>query len=78
MNYRGVIRGKSIELEEKPPLAEGTPVEVTLVPAKKPRRGSPRSVLQLAGTLSQEEADAILQAAEECRKVDPELWQGQR
>ncbi len=78
MNYRGVIRGKSIELDEKPPLADGSPVEVTLVPAKKPRKGSPLSVLQMAGTLSQEEADAILQAAKECRKIDPELWQGKR
>jgi hypothetical protein len=46
---------------------------VTLVPAKKPRKGSPLSVLQMAGTLSLEEADAILQAAKECRKIDPEL-----
>ncbi len=30
MSLRGVIRGRTIELEQEPPLPDGTPVEVEL------------------------------------------------
>jgi len=38
-----------------------------------PRKGSPRAVLALAGTLTPEEADAILDASQECRRIDESL-----
>ncbi len=40
------------------------------------RRGSPDSILRLAGTLTEDEAERILKAAEECRRIDPALWNG--
>ena len=39
------------------------------------QKGSPQAVLQLAGTLPPEEAEVILQAAQECRQIDWELWE---
>jgi hypothetical protein len=74
MSYRGIVRGRSIELEEKPPFAEGTTVDVTMEPARRPRTGSPRAVLELAGTLTAQEAADILQAARESRTIDLKLW----
>jgi hypothetical protein len=38
------------------------------------QKGSPQAILQLAGTLSEEEADAILQAAQTGRQIDWEMW----
>ncbi len=38
------------------------------------QKGSPQAVLQLAGTLSVEEAEAILQAAQSARRIDWEMW----
>jgi hypothetical protein len=38
------------------------------------QKGSPQAVLQLAGTLSAEEADAILQVAQTARQIDWEMW----
>jgi len=38
------------------------------------QKGSPEAVLQLAGTLPPEEADAILQAAQTARRIDWEMW----
>jgi len=32
MGLRGVIRGRTIELEQEPPLPDGTQVEVELIP----------------------------------------------
>ena len=37
-------------------------------------RSSPKAVLQLVDTLDPEEADAILQAAQTSRRIDPECW----
>jgi len=36
MSLRGVIRGRTIELEQEPPLPDGTPVEVELRPSATP------------------------------------------
>ncbi len=80
MGYKGTVKGNVIELDEPLPFAEGTRVEVTVMPEAKegkPRKGSPQAILQLlAGTLTPEEAEAILKAAQECRRIDWELWEG--
>ena len=78
MGYKGTAKGKLIELEEPLPFADGTRVEVTVTAVPQPRKGSPKAVLQLAGTLTPEEADAILQAAQACRRIDWDLWNGSR
>ncbi len=39
------------------------------------QKGSPKAVLQLAGTLSPEEAEAILQAAQIARRIDWQMWE---
>ncbi len=39
------------------------------------QKSSPQAILKLAGTLSAEEAEAILQAAQECRRIDWEMWE---
>lgn len=75
MGYKGTVKGHVIELDEPLPFVEGTRVEVTVVPESKPRRGSPKAILRLAGTLTPEEAEAILTAAQECRRIDWELWE---
>jgi len=75
MGYKGVVKGNVVELEDPIPFPDGTKVEVTVTPEPKPRRGSPKAILQLAGTLTNEEAEAILKAAQECRCVDWELWE---
>lgn len=74
MVVRGVAHGNRIDLDEALPVADGTRVTVNIVTDSNPRKGSPRAVLQLAGTLSEEEAEAILRAAQECRRIDPSLW----
>jgi len=80
MGYKGTVKGKVIELDEPLPYPDGTRVEVTVQPEvqpeKKPRKGSPQLIVQLlAGTLTPEEADAILKAAMECRRIDWEMWE---
>ncbi len=76
MGYKGTVKGKVIELDEPLPYPDGTRVEVTVQPEKKPRKGSPQHIVQLlAGTLTPEEADAILKAAMECRRIDWEMWE---
>lgn len=57
---QGVVRGNVIKVDEPLPFAEGTRVEVTVTPESKPHKGSPKAILQLAGTLTHEEAEAIL------------------
>lgn len=74
MTYTGVARGKKIDLDEPVSLPDGTRVTVEIAPEKRAPRGSPAAVLSLAGTLQPEEADSILHAARECRRVDDELW----
>jgi len=47
MTYRGVARGKPIELEEPLPFSEGQPVAVSVEPlTSSPLRGSPTAILQ--------------------------------
>jgi len=60
MGFKGTVKGKIIELDEPIPLPEGTRVEVTVKPVGL-RKGSPQLILQtLAGTLTDEEAEAIM------------------
>jgi hypothetical protein len=39
-----------------------------------PPSGSPQAILQLTGTLSVEEGEAILEVVQDCRRIDWELW----
>lgn len=74
MGYKGVVKGNVIKLDEPLPFAEGTRVEVTVTPETKPRRNSPQAWLQLADTLSEEEA--ILKVVQEqVRRIDWEMWE---
>ena len=76
MGYKGVVKGNVIELDEALPFPEGTRVDVAVAAEPRPRKGSPKAVLRLlAGTLAPEEAEAILKAAQECRRIDRELWE---
>lgn len=74
MGYRGTVKGKIIELDEPLPLAEGTRVDVSVTPQQGPRKGSPKAVLELAGTLTHEEAELIRRAVSEIRQIDEGLW----
>lgn len=74
MSYSGTVKNGSLELDRPIDLAPGTRVEVEVKPAGKPAKGSAKALLQIAGRLSVEEAEAILAAAQECRRVDPQLW----
>jgi hypothetical protein len=76
MSYLGTLKGNLIELDERPPLPEGSRVEVTLTHETVPPRSSPRAVLQLVGTLTHEEAEVIRKGAAAMRRVDPGLWRG--
>jgi hypothetical protein len=78
VTVKGTVRGNCIELDEPLPLAEGTRVEVTITPESKPRKGSPAAWLQLVGTLSEEEADTMMEFIEKhVRRIDWELFQDQ-
>lgn len=78
MSVKGTVRGNVVELDEPLPFADGTRVEVTVAPEEEaPRRNSPQAWLQLVGTLSHEEAEAIRQAVREIRRIDWEMWQEQ-
>ena len=74
MSYKGTVREGRLELDEPIALTSGTRVEVRLVPAALPRKGSAQALLQIAGRLPAEEADAILTAAQGCRRIDPAMW----
>ncbi len=71
MGHKGTVKGNVIELDEPLPFTDGTRVEVSVQLESKPRKGSPKAILQLAGTLDYEEAEAILKVSQECRKIDP-------
>lgn len=77
MGYKGTVKGNVIELDEPLPFTEGTRVEVTVSPEAKPRKGSPQAILQLAGTLTHEEAELIRKGVAEIRQIDPSLWEKQ-
>ena len=76
MAYSGTVHGKVIELDEPLPFEEGSRVEVIVTPEAVPRRGSPEAILKyVVGTLSEEEAETILKGAQECRRIDWEMWE---
>jgi hypothetical protein len=76
MGYKGTVKGHVIELDEPLPFAQGTRVEVTVSPEAGPRRNSPQAWLQLAGTLSEQEAEAMLSVVrKQVRRIDWEMWQ---
>jgi len=75
MGYKGTVKGNAIEVDEPLPFPDGSRVEVTVAPEGRPRKGSPKAVLQLAGTLTHEEAELIRKGVAEIRKVDPGLSQ---
>lgn len=74
MTYKGVARGRTIDLDEPVSLPEGTRVTVSIAADHSPRRGSPAAVLKMAGTLTIDEAESILHAAQSCRRVDESFW----
>jgi hypothetical protein len=80
--FKGTVRGSVIELDELLALPEGTRVHLEIVGIGDPPlpKGSPQLVLQLlAGTLTEEEAEAIRRFVyEEMRRIDPELWQQEK
>lgn len=76
MGYTGIAKGNRIELDESLPFPDGTRLRISVSPEQVPRRGSPAAVLRLAGTLSPDEADAILAASRHCRRIDARLWNG--
>jgi len=75
MTYRGIVRGKTIELESEPALPAGTRVTVDVFAEGVVRKGSPQAVLQLVGTLTPQEAEIIRAGAKLARKIDPSLWE---
>lgn len=75
MTYTGVIHGNRIDLDAPPLLPPGTRVVVDVSPATAPRKGSPAGLLELAGTMTPEDADHMLAAAREVRRIDEAMWQ---
>ncbi len=73
MSYSGTVKNGGLELDQPIELASGTRVQIEVEPVA-PERGSAKALLQIAGRLPVDEAEAILAAAQECRKVDPKLW----
>jgi hypothetical protein len=69
VTYRGVVRGKTIELEEPLPFPEGQPVAVSVEPLTVPLLpGSPAAILQAlreAPPVSWEAVDELERAIEE-------------
>jgi hypothetical protein len=74
MGVMGTTQGSKILLDLPLGLPDGTRVEVDIAPVGTPRKGSPESLMRLVGTLSDAEAEQILNGAQECRRVDPTLW----
>ncbi len=79
MCLMGVIRDGKVVLDQPAALPNGTRVEVALSPVRDsdtgPRPGSPEAVLLLAGTLSDQEADAIMRVVDEQRSVASRVWE---
>lgn len=76
MVQKGIIQGKHIELDEETSIPSGSRVTVQIVPEVSPKRGSPAALLRLAGTLSAQESDSILEAVKQCRHIDERMWSG--
>jgi hypothetical protein len=75
VTYKGVVRGRTIELESEPALPAGTRVTVDLFAEGAARKGSPQAILQLVGTLTPQEGELIRAGAKLARKIDPSLWE---
>ena len=74
MSYSGTVRDGRLQLDEPVTLASGTRVEVSVAPEAIPGKSSPEALLRMAGSLSEEDADALLLAAQECRQIDWRMW----
>jgi len=75
MSYSGTVIDGHLQLDKPVALASGTRVEVSVAPEAKLGKGmSPEALLQMAGSLSEEDADALLMAAQECRQIDWSMW----
>jgi hypothetical protein len=74
MDFVGTAHGNRIELDTCLPLSDGTRVRVSVRPENGRRPGSPAAVLRLIGTLTTQEAEHLLLASRELRKIDPGLW----
>jgi len=71
MAYKGTVKGQRIELDAPLPWADGTRVDLTVTPESEPRKNSSQAWLQLVGTLSEEEADAILtEVQKQMRRIE--------
>jgi hypothetical protein len=72
MTFRGIIHGKTIELEQAPKLADGQQVNVTVQPATAEGRVWGEGILASAGLFASddpEEDDRILRQIQEDRKA---------
>jgi hypothetical protein len=75
MAYKGTVKGQIIELDDPLPWADGTRVDLTVTPESAPRKNSPQAWLELVGTLSEEEADAmLLEVQKHMRRIEWEMW----
>jgi len=75
MAYKGTLKGQIIELDDPLPWADGTRVDLTVTPESGPLKNSPQAWLQLVGTLSEEEADAMLTAVQhQMRRIEWDMW----
>ncbi len=84
LTYKGIVKGKVIELEEQVALPEGTEVEVVVkarqeaeLAAKGTLKGSPQALLAVFDTppyCTPEDVDALLRAIEEGQQ--PVRFQG--
>lgn len=71
MSYKGIARGKTIELEESLPYPEGQPISVVVEPlAEQLQVGSPAAIRQVMHELPHlkwEDVDELERAIEEAR-----------
>ncbi len=75
MAYKGTVKGQIIALDDPLPWADGTRVDLTVIPESRPRKNSPQAWLQLVGTLSEDEADAMLtDVQKQMRRIEWEMW----
>ncbi|MBI5764554.1 MAG: hypothetical protein HZA51_13630 [Planctomycetes bacterium] len=74
--YGGTANGKRIDLDESVPYEAGTRVRIHISAENTdtPPAGSPQAILALVGTMSEEEAEAVLATSRELRRIDPKLW----
>ena len=71
MSYKGIAKGKTIELEEPLPYSDGQPVSVVVEPlAEQSQAGSPAAIRQVMHEpphLAWEDVDELERAIEEAR-----------